>query len=129
MLDSENALAAWMRANLSPAKVVTETPATLAGDTYRVARIGGRDDQVVIDRARFDIEFFGADRNAARKGCEVARSAFLVDLYGQTLTDDDGVTGFVVGIETEAAPRVMPYVNPNVRRAVMTVRIHIKTTP
>lgn len=129
MLDAENALASWLRAAASPSKVVTETPANLAAGTYRIARIGGRDDSIVIDRARIDIEFFGANRAAARQGAEVARSLVLTSLLGQTLTDSGGATGVVVGTSTEAAPVVVPYANTSLRRAVTTVRVDIHTTP
>ena len=129
MLDVENALVSWLQSEVSPAKVVTETSNALTPGTYRVSRIGGRDDSVVIDRARIDIEFFGATRNAARKGAEVARSLVLTALPGQTLTDDDAATGFVVGTETETAPAVVPYGNTNLRRALTTVRVHIHTIP
>lgn len=125
-VDAENAIATWLRAETG-AKVVTETSADLASGTYRVGRIGGRDDVPTIDIARIDIEFFGADRAAARKGARRALHIVRTRLEGQTITDSDGATGFVLRTETEAAPVVVPYVNTNVRRAVTTVRVHIHT--
>lgn len=127
MLDVENALATWLRTETG-AKVGTETGPDLTAGTYRVARIGGRDANT-IDTARVDIEFFGADRAAARRGAIRALELAATELLGRTLTDSDGATGFVLGTETEAAPVVVPYVNTNVRRAVATVRVHIHTTP
>ena len=135
LASAETLVAAWLRAQFSPTRVVVELPANLADvlPVIQVTRFGGSDDVITLDSANIDIDVFASaantvggasSRSAAETLSEQVRSALRLHLPGYAASG-----AAVQSVTTISAPRWVPYDNTSLRRFVASYRITIHSTP
>lgn len=122
MAEAEAVLVAALTAGGPTARYCTELPASLPGDTVRITRISGTDDEfAVFEDAIVDFDCFAATREQARTLAYALRSYLRNDLPGQTIDD----AAFVVAVRSINGPAWLPYDNTNVRRFIYTAQVRI----
>lgn len=123
MAEAESVLVAALDAQFA-ARICTELPATLSGDTVRVTRISGTDDGQfsVYEDAIVDFDCFATTRAGARTLAYSVRAYLRNTLPGTKV----GSNAFVVSVKSVNGPVWVPYDDTNVRRFAYTaaVRIH-----
>lgn len=125
LVDAELFVRDWLGIRFPDARLCTETPANLASvlPCIKVERIGGSDSENVrLDDAILDVEYFAATRDDARKGAEEVRYALRNEMPG------DFISGAAVQyVRTSVAPSWAPYDNTSLRRFVATYLIRLHT--
>jgi hypothetical protein len=118
-VDVEAELVAWLKAQLA-VRVVTDLPANLEGaaPVVQIARVGGDDDGIRLDRAIVDVDVFAATRPASSQLMTRTRVALLTQLRGVVTS---GAT--FTSARTISAPSWRPYENNNLRRFGATFEI------
>lgn len=126
LIPAEHVVVAWLEADLTGVRVVTETPKDLATEVplVQVVGIGGSDSVLTLDTATIDVDAFALTREAARDLAERARTSMRVTLPGRTVAG-----AFVARVETVSAPKWVPYDNTALRRFVATYRVDIRSIP
>lgn len=126
LIPAEHVVVAWLDADLTGVRVVTETPKNLATEVplVQVVGIGGSDSVLTLDTATIDVDAFALTREAARDLAERARTSMRVTLPGRTVAG-----AFVARVETVSAPKWVPYDNTALRRFVATYRVDIRSIP
>ena len=122
MAEAEAVLVAALKAGGPAARYVTELPADLTGDTVRITRISGTDDQfTVYEDAVVDFECFSDTRPKARTLAYAVRDYLRNTLPGETVN----ASAFIVAARSVNGPVWVPYDNTAVRRFVYTAQIRI----
>lgn len=118
-VDVEAELVAWLKAQLA-VRVVTDLPSNLeeVAPLAQIARVGGHDDTIRLDRALVDLDVFAATRLASSQLMTRARVAFLTQLRG-TVTS----AAVFTSARTISAPSWRPYENNNLRRFGATFEV------
>lgn len=124
---AEAVVRTWLASRFPASRVVTELPADLEGalssaPLYRVTRVGGSDDSYYLDTARIDVEAFAKNVSDARAAAEAVRTALRFEAQGATAAG-----GAIASVETNVAPRSIPYDNPAVRRVTGTYLVTVST--
>lgn len=118
--DIETELVARLKAALG-GRHVTDLPPNLTEvlPLNQIARIGGEDDGIRLNRALVSVDSFGATREAASLLARRTQEELVVNLRGvQT-------AGAVFGrVATISAPAWRPYENPDLRRMGATYEIY-----
>lgn len=92
---------------------------TFAVPALVVARIGGSDGPITLDRARIAVDAFTADEDSAEKLGEDVRAALRTRMRGYTYG------GAAVGlVETMSAPQLVPW-GPNVFRTTASYQLTV----
>lgn len=122
MADAELVLVTALDAALS-ARICTELPATLSGDTVRVTRISGTDDGQfsVYEDANLDFDCFAATREGAYALAASVRDYLRNDLPGTKVGSD----AFVIRVRSVTGPAWLPWDNTDVRRVIYTAQVRI----
>lgn len=127
--DVEKLLVATLPARIGGVRVLTETPANLAGavPVIQVTRFGGGDTAPGIDRPNVDFDVFAATRAQAFSIAEKLRYALLYVIPGQRL--DAAGTATIARVDTISGPSIRPYDNTALRRvgASYQLTLHAKT--
>ncbi|MFJ7895873.1 hypothetical protein [Streptomyces anthocyanicus] len=118
-VDVEAELVAWLKSQLA-VRVVTELPSNLedAAPVVQIARVGGNDDTIRLDRALVDLDVFASTRPASSQIMTRARVALLTQLRG-TVTS----AAVFTSARTISAPSWRPYENNNLRRFGATFEV------
>jgi hypothetical protein len=118
--DAELALLAVLAPAFPSGRVVTKTPATIAGTVIRVHRISGAARNIRVDRPIVDVDVFAADDATASSTARNAQSV-LLSLAGTTV-----LNGVIQRVSVVNGPRWLPEDNPNLTRygATYEVMIH-----
>lgn len=124
--DVEKLLVGWLKTQLTPVRVVTETPANLQAvlPVIQVGRVGGADRDVVIDNALVTVDCFGASREAAKTLAEQVRTALRFQLPGHATTDC-----VVTKTTTVSAPAWRPWDDTSLRRFGASYQITFTARP
>lgn len=119
--DIEKILVGWLAPRFPTARLCTELPNTLAGDTIQVVQFGGAADEIPFADATVDIDTYALTRLQARVLSEQVRHAVMYDLPG---TKVDGA--IVLSAFNFSAPSWAPHDNTTVRRmnAAYRIRTH-----
>jgi len=122
MAEAELVLKNALEASGPTARYCTELPATLSGDTVRITRISGTDDQFsVYEDAIVDFDCFAPTRAGARSLAYAVRDYLRNELPGQTVDE----AAFVVAVRSINGPAWLPYDNTAVRRFIYTAQVRI----
>lgn len=120
MVDATGMVRSWLAAQVVRARVVTETPADMAGPTVRVLRAGGGDDGIVIDEPTMVLHCFDVTAELSRllaldAGAGLRALLGVVHL-GAVLTD----------LRKLAGPIAADYANTGLRQNILTYQLRIK---
>lgn len=123
-VDAEDLVAGWIRVVLLYVNVTHEVPTNLV-DLIRtdpvivVARVGGGDDTVTIDRPRVDVSVYANSRDGAKLHANTIWSALRTRLRGYTTAQTTAGP-----VRTTQAPVIVPYDSRNViRKAVASYEL------
>lgn len=123
--DVEALLITWLTGDLPPdtATFTDELPynLTYALPLIAVARFGGADTVLTLDRAHLDIDVFAGTRHAAKHLAEQVRESLRTRLQGATV---DGTV--VARVQTISAPTHTPWDDRQTRRvtAAYALTVH-----